>query len=95
MKLKKKILIEGTIQLLSGLRIGGTSSAMSIGGIDNIIVRNPLDNKPYIPGSSLKGKLRSLIELREGTLGGPSGGNVQHGPSQDPSRLSCKVFGLA
>lgn len=82
-KLIKKIFIHGSIRLLTGLRIGGSSSAMSIGGLDNIIIRNPIDNKPYIPGSSLKGKMRSLIELREGTIGNRNMGSVKHGPSEE------------
>lgn len=92
-QLKKKILISGKIELLTGLRIGGSSSAMSIGGLDNIIIRNPLDNKPYIPGSSLKGKMRAMIELREGTIGNRNMGAVGHGPSEDPNALACRLFG--
>jgi CRISPR-associated protein Csm3 len=92
-QLKKKILISGKIELLTGLRIGGSSSAMSIGGIDNIIIRNPIDNKPYIPGSSLKGKMRALIELRDGTIGNKKMGAVEHGPSENPETLSCRLFG--
>ncbi|MCL6524693.1 MAG: type III-A CRISPR-associated RAMP protein Csm3 [Thermoflavifilum sp.] len=92
-QLKKKIFIRGGICLLTGLRIGGSSSAMSIGGIDNIIIRNPIDNKPYIPGSSLKGKMRTLIELRDGTIGNKKMGHVEHGPSEDSNSLSCRLFG--
>jgi len=92
-QLKKKILISGKIELLTGLRIGGSTSAMSIGGIDNIIIRNPIDNKPYIPGSSLKGKMRALIELRDGTIGNKEMGAVEHGPSENPETLSCRLFG--
>lgn len=92
-KLIKKIFIHGSIRLLTGLRIGGSSSAMSIGGLDNIIIRNPIDNKPYIPGSSLKGKMRSLIELREGTIGNRNMGSVKHGPSEEAGSLACRLFG--
>jgi CRISPR-associated protein Csm3 len=66
MKLVKKIKYTATIELLSGLHIGGTNTAMAIGGVDNFIIRNPVDQKPYIPGSSLKGKMRSLLELAYG-----------------------------
>lgn len=66
MKLIKKIKYTATIELLSGLHIGGTNTAMAIGGVDNFIIRNPVDQKPYIPGSSLKGKMRSLLELAYG-----------------------------
>lgn len=95
LSLKKKILFNGRIKLLTGLRIGGTSSAMSIGGLDNIIIRNPIDNKPYIPGSSIKGKMRSLIELRDGTIASKGGGQIQYGVSEDPKSLSCRLFGTS
>ena len=64
--LKKKILYTGVITLKTGLHIGGTNAALNIGGPDKFVVRNPLTNIPYIPGSSLKGKMRSLVELRFG-----------------------------
>lgn len=88
-QLIKKIVIKGKLTLLSGLHIGGTNTAMGIGGPDKLVVRNPIDNKPYIPGSSLKGKLRSLIELKDGTLG------PNDGPSNSPEARSCKLFGMS
>lgn len=65
-KLKSKIVIKGQIELLTGLSIGGTNNQMGIGGVDKMIIRNPLNNKPIIPGSSLKGKMRALLELAHG-----------------------------
>lgn len=65
-KLQKKIFIKGTIQAVTGLHIGGTNSQMGIGGPDNLIIRNPLTQRPMIPGSSLKGKMRALLELSKG-----------------------------
>ena len=65
-KLIKKILYTGTITLRTGLHIGGTNAALNIGGPDKFVVRNPVDNIPYIPGSSLKGKMRSLVEIANG-----------------------------
>jgi len=58
----RKIFIEGYIKVKTGLSIGGSSVGMEIGGADKIVVRNPLTLEPYIPGSSLRGKLRSLLE---------------------------------
>jgi CRISPR-associated protein Csm3 len=60
--LKAKVHITGTIQAITGIAVGGSGGALEIGGVDNPIIRNPLTNEPYIPGSSLKGKLRSLLE---------------------------------
>lgn len=67
MKLSQKINITGIITLKTGMYIGGTNTAMKIGGVDNMVVRDPITKLPYIPGSSLKGKLRSLIEIKDGT----------------------------
>ncbi len=62
LKLEKKIVFKGKIKALTGLHIGGSSVGLAIGGADSVVVRNSLDNIPYIPGSSLKGKMRSLLE---------------------------------
>ena len=62
-RLQEKVFIRGKIYLKTGLHIGGTNEQMGIGGVDNLIIRNPLNQKPIIPGSSLKGKMRALIEL--------------------------------
>lgn len=61
--------ITGTLELLSGLHIGGGNTEMHIGGTDNPVIKNPVTNQPYIPGSSLKGKMRSLLEWRAGVVG--------------------------
>ena len=58
----KFFFIEGEIECLTGLHIGAGGSSIEIGGIDDPIIRNPLTELPYIPGSSLKGKMRSLLE---------------------------------
>lgn len=57
-----RIVITASIETLTGLHIGGTSASMEIGGVDNTIIRNPINNQPYIPGSSLRGKMRSQTE---------------------------------
>jgi CRISPR-associated protein Csm3 len=57
-----KYIIKGKIILETGLRIGGQELGVNIGGIDNPVIRNPLTGEPYIPGSSVKGKMRSLME---------------------------------
>jgi CRISPR-associated protein Csm3 len=58
-----KIIIKGQIEVKTGMRIGGSKSGLKIGGIDLNVITDPW-GKPYIPGSSLKGKLRSLIEKK-------------------------------
>lgn len=64
MKLKflGKIKITGDMRVVTGMHIGASKETVKIGGIDSPVVRDPLTDLPYIPGSSLKGKLRSLSE---------------------------------
>ena len=62
-KLVKKIKIQTSITLVTGLHIGGSSDNVEIGGIDNPVIKLATrGNEPYIPGSSLKGKMRCLLE---------------------------------
>jgi CRISPR-associated protein Csm3 len=61
-----RVFITGNLKAVTGLHIGGASGALEIGGVDSPIIRDPLSNKPYIPGSSLRGKMRSLSEKRHG-----------------------------
>jgi CRISPR-associated protein Csm3 len=67
MKLIKKIIIKGKLEALTGLHIGGSSTSMNIGEVDLIVIKSPQDGEPIIPGSSLKGKLRSLLAKAEGS----------------------------
>ena len=66
-QLKKKIRIRTTITLITGLHIGGNQENVEIGGIDNSVIKLAnCGNQPYIPGSSLKGKMRCLLEQTAG-----------------------------
>lgn len=66
-KLVKKIKINTTLELVTGLHVGGSKENVQIGGIDNPVIRTAIkDNQPYIPGSSLKGKMRCLLEQMYG-----------------------------
>ncbi len=65
-KVSSKIFVRGHLTALTGLHIGGNSVGMAIGGADSVVVRNPLTNDPYIPGSSLRGKMRALLERVRG-----------------------------
>ena len=56
--------LTGTLRVVSGLHIGAGSDVIEIGGMDNPIMKHPVTGAPYIPGSSLKGKLRSIMEWR-------------------------------
>lgn len=93
MKLEKVRTIKGKIRVLSGLHIGASSENVEIGGLDNPIIKDPLpeSGEPYIPGSSLKGKLRSLVEIKEGRFSA-NGNPCDCGRKDCPV---CPVFGTA
>ncbi|MBK8257165.1 MAG: type III-A CRISPR-associated RAMP protein Csm3 [Polyangiaceae bacterium] len=93
--LRERITLKGTITALTGLRIGGTDQGLTVGGIQNILVRHALLNEPYIPGSSLKGKLRCLLERIYGIAGKPHGEMIQFGPAHDPECSVVQLFGNA
>ncbi len=65
MKLIAKAVIPYTITTLTGLRIGSEGRRYEIGEPDITCVANPISGEPYIPGSSIKGKMRALIERTE------------------------------
>lgn len=78
-KLKKKIIINTVMTVETGLHIGGSSDNVEIGGIDNPVIKVGTQNgKPFVPGSSLKGKIRSLLEQMEG-VSEPGGGTKKDG----------------
>lgn len=90
--------ISGTLTCETGLRIGGSTENIEIGGMENPIIRHPITEEPYIPGSSLKGKVRSLLEYkldRRNRNGQPKGdGNRDNGePCECGNCLICRVFG--
>ena len=56
-----KIQITGTIEILTGMHIGGSSAFAAIGAVDAPVIKDVRSGLPMIPGSSLKGKMRSLL----------------------------------
>jgi CRISPR-associated protein Csm3 len=57
-----KVCLTSTLVLKTGLHIGGGGETLDIGGIDKPVIRDPLTRQPYLPGSSIKGKLRAILE---------------------------------
>ncbi len=89
MKLLATKVFTGKLEVATGLHIGGSTEAIEIGGIDNPIIKHPVTHEPYIPGSSLKGKMRSQMEKKEGKIendGKPCGCGKQ-------ACMVCRVFG--
>ena len=95
MKLLKIYQITGEIIAETGLRIGAEQGEMEIGGIDKPVVRNPLTNEPYIPGSSIKGKMRSLIEWTFGFVDLKFDEEQSAHYCNKPTCPVCRIFGSA
>jgi CRISPR-associated protein Csm3 len=100
MQLTKIQKITGTLVLRSGLHIGAGDTEMRIGGTDNPVVKDPLTGQPYIPGSSLKGKIRSLLEWRHGLVGVAEGSpfsfkHLAKNESNSAGRQLIALFGGA
>lgn len=56
-----KILIQFDLEVVTGMHIGGSSAFSAIGAVDSPVIRDALTGRPIVPGSSLKGKLRTLL----------------------------------
>ena len=91
---KENYVISGKIVCLTGLHIGGSADSVDIGGSDNPVIRDSVTNLPYIPGSSLKGKLRNLLELND-EVSAQSVIKNDGKPSDDENSISAKVFGVS
>ena len=91
---KENYIIQGKIVCKTGLHIGGSSDAIDIGGSDNVIIRDSVSGLPYIPGSSVKGKLRFLTELNDKDSAQSvikNKGKV----SDDTGCIATKLFGIS
>ena len=99
-KLEGRILIDFNILAQTGLHIGGADTGIEIGGVDKTVIRDPLTNRPYIPGSSLRGKMRSLLEKYRGLPQNQRIGTGRIHSCQKDQRDEyqtcdvCQVFGL-
>lgn len=86
-KMKTIHRLAGKIVLKSGLHIGAGNDVIEIGGLDNPVVKD-VAGRPYIPGSSIKGKLRSIMEWCEGKVSGNEPCSCG-----DAACIICRVFG--
>ena len=95
-----KLILEGDLECQSGLHIGAGKGSLEIGGADNPVVKDAF-GLPYIPGSSLRGKLRSLLEQSSGLsvpaelvyLSKRKGQEVRIHQSERPDDEICLIFG--
>src|SRR3989440_7403674 len=100
LKLIGKLILEGALHCETGLHIGAGKGSLEIGGSDNPVVKDSY-GRPYVPGSSLRGKIRSLLEQSSG-LAVPSelvflsrrkGQEVRIHQSDRPDDEICLLFG--
>lgn len=82
-----KFEITGTIEVVTGMHIGGSTAFAAIGAVDSPIIRDVISNMPLIPGTSLKGKLRSLLAKQYNT--------VQSSSFDDDAENILRLFGSA
>lgn len=89
-----------TLTILTGLHIGASKEIAEIGGLDAPVIRNPITQEPYIPGSSLKGKMRSLWEKLTGAEQNKQIGKSEQEAKQvwihvcdNPACPVCSIYG--
>ncbi|MBS1873393.1 MAG: type III-A CRISPR-associated RAMP protein Csm3 [Acidobacteria bacterium] len=100
LKLIGKLILEGELECQTGLHIGAGKGSLEIGGADNPVVKDAF-GMPYVPGSSLRGKLRSLLEQATGAavpselvyLSKRKGQEVRIHQSDRPDDEICLLFG--
>lgn len=82
-----KIQVTGNLEVVTGMHIGGSDAFAAIGAIDSPVMKDIRSNEPLIPGSSLKGKLRTLLAKEYNST-------VVSKPDDDDERL-LRLFGCA
>ncbi len=95
-----KVILEGELHCETGLHVGAGKGSLEIGGSDNPVVKDAF-GRPYIPGSSLRGKIRSLLEQVSGAavpselvyLSRRKGQEVRIHQSDRPDDEICLLFG--
>jgi len=100
LKLSGKLILEGELLCETGLHVGAGKGSLEIGGADNPVVKDAF-GRPYIPGSSLRGRLRSLLEQSHGLatpaelvyLSRRKGQEVRIHQSDRPDDEICLLFG--
>lgn len=100
LKLIGKLILDGTLHCETGLHIGAGKGSLEIGGADNPVVKDAF-GLPYVPGSSLRGRLRSLLEHASGLVSPAElvyiskrkGQEVRIHQSDRPDDDICLLFG--
>jgi CRISPR-associated protein Csm3 len=97
-QLTGRIFLTFSIKTKSGLHIGGSDEGIGIGGVDKTVIRDTITNQPYVPGSSLRGKIRSLTEKYTGAPQNKPIGQIRIHTCQKKEEYQdcdiCQVFGV-
>jgi len=96
-KYKTPIVLNYKIELKTGLHIWGSKESLKIGWIDSPVVKHPLTGEPYIPWSSIKWRMRALIEMKKWEYSEKidKDWKVEYHPVDDPNSEIAKAFGCA
>jgi len=99
LRLYGRVFIAGDVVVKTGLHIGGSGGAFAIGGVDNPVIFDQLTRQPYIPGSSLRGKMRSLTEKYLGRVTGQPISQIEiHSCRTKPDNYAdcpiCNIYGI-
>src|SRR6202041_248447 len=100
LKLIGKLILEGEMRCETGLHVGAGKGSLEIGGADNPVVKDA-QGRPYVPGSSLRGRIRALLEQTTGMaipselvyLSKRKGQEVRIHQSDRPDDEICLLFG--
>jgi CRISPR-associated protein Csm3 len=91
--MKARVIVTAALRARSGLRIGGNLPGLAIGGVDLPVIRDPLTGRPYIPGSSLRGKMRALLDRWYGNPPNQRVGNVSIHMPKTPTEYDDSPVG--
>jgi len=91
-KIDKVLKYTGKIKVLTGLHIGAGNDAVEIGGSDSPVIKDKISGMPYIPGSSVKGRMRWILEKSRGEYAIDQRRN-EGVPGDDPNKVTTKLFG--
>ena len=80
-----KLQVTGIIEIVTGLHIGGSTQFSAIGAVDSPVIRDAISGEPMIPGSSLKGKIRTLLSRQYAN-------GIARTPDDDPAEI-IRIFG--
>jgi len=100
LKLVGKLILEGEMHCETGLHIGAGKGSLEIGGADNPVVKDS-HGRPYVPGSTLRGRIRALLEQATGAavpselvyISKRKGQEVRIHQSDRPDDEICILFG--